>query len=804
MAVGGTYLSKSYAILLVFILLSSTLAIALPAASTDPPPGSDGSRAPVGESSGKIVLAELVTAGWCLNCPSADGALEEMVAEYTRDEFVVLSYHRIDVLSNADSNARMAYYGNPYQPWVVFDGVIEVTGNKGSPTLNRAAYEPAYDTRSLVTPVVDVSVEGWTDTTTGHGSVWVNVTALETVSLPDLRVHTAVFEDDFGPWNGGNDVLYHHWVVRDLLAGSDGEALTIATGETKSLSYTFDASGYAQDLDQIGVVAFVQSNGSTREVLQTGFMKDHIASPANEPPELSSPVLTPEEGNTSTTFRYEVQYRDPDDEPAISAQLFIDDMPVDMTSYHTGPWTDWVTYHHETPLTVGDDHSYYFVFSDGMREVRLPDPATGPGFFTGPVVEPPSFAPTLTNGMVNPPVGDPLDTRTFSVVYTDGENDAPRVAQIVIDGVAHDMTGHGTDYTLGVTFTYSTTLTVGEHEYYFQFGDGIHGARLPANDTTVDSVVEDLQRIVVLCNSPEGDQTTTLDLVTFDFDEEGVAPGTIVGYLWESSLIGELSQERTFQRTLPEGLHNITVTVTTADGSTYSDWFVVLSYVPIAHAFISEVTVTPAMPIEGDQVMVTVTVGNDGDIGAEAIAVSALDGMGGDFDDLLLDGPIAPGETETATFTWQLGAGVHSFTIVVGTDQEAFSVNVEENLAPVADPEATNPDGDDHGFLVDEDISFVPGATDPEGEDLAYLWDFGDGTNSTQAEPTHSYGEDGTYTVTLTVTDPRGANFEDSFDLKVASGDDGDDGAIAGFGTVIALLALLIGLVTFVRFNKRW
>ncbi|MFI6345487.1 PQQ-dependent sugar dehydrogenase [Streptomyces sp. NPDC050560] len=48
------------------------------------------------------------------------------------------------------------------------------------------------------------------------------------------------------------------------------------------------------------------------------------------------------------------------------------------------------------------------------------------------------------------------------------------------------------------------------------------------------------------------------------------------------------------------------------------------------------------------------------------------------------------------------------------------------------------------------------GSSDPEGGALSYSWDFGDGATSTDADPTHEYTEAGTYSPTLTVTDPEG------------------------------------------------
>ncbi|WP_432099880.1 carbohydrate-binding protein [Streptomyces sp. WAC 04229] len=48
------------------------------------------------------------------------------------------------------------------------------------------------------------------------------------------------------------------------------------------------------------------------------------------------------------------------------------------------------------------------------------------------------------------------------------------------------------------------------------------------------------------------------------------------------------------------------------------------------------------------------------------------------------------------------------------------------------------------------------GSSDPEGKPLTYSWDFGDGSTSTQADPSHTYTTKGTYRPTLTVRDAEG------------------------------------------------
>lgn len=61
------------------------------------------------------------------------------------------------------------------------------------------------------------------------------------------------------------------------------------------------------------------------------------------------------------------------------------------------------------------------------------------------------------------------------------------------------------------------------------------------------------------------------------------------------------------------------------------------------------------------------------------------------------------------------------------------------------------------------------GTTDQDGDALTYSWDFGDGGRSTEANPTHKYRTDGTYTATLTAKDPSGRTGSASVQIVVGN-----------------------------------
>ncbi len=66
-------------------------------------------------------------------------------------------------------------------------------------------------------------------------------------------------------------------------------------------------------------------------------------------------------------------------------------------------------------------------------------------------------------------------------------------------------------------------------------------------------------------------------------------------------------------------------------------------------------------------------------------------------------------------------------------------------------------------------MEFEDRSWDPDGNITSWHWNFGDNTNSTEQNPTHTFAESGTYTVTLTVTDDQEGSSTQSQTFTVPS-----------------------------------
>jgi len=87
-----------------------------------------------------------------------------------------------------------------------------------------------------------------------------------------------------------------------------------------------------------------------------------------------------------------------------------------------------------------------------------------------------------------------------------------------------------------------------------------------------------------------------------------------------------------------------------------------------------------------------------------------------------------------------------------------------QNIPPTADT------GGPYTAITNTIIVFDgSGSTDPDGDPLTYLWNFGDGNVGSEVNPSHTYTSDGSYNVTLEVTDIEGATDISSTTVMISS-----------------------------------
>ncbi len=109
---------------------------------------------------------------------------------------------------------------------------------------------------------------------------------------------------------------------------------------------------------------------------------------------------------------------------------------------------------------------------------------------------------------------------------------------------------------------------------------------------------------------------------------------------------------------------------------------------------------------------------------------------------------------------------------------------------------------------VGKTIQFY-GSSDYESPDLEWIWDFGDGGESNQKNPKHTYSESGTFDVTLIVSDTEGLKMgydETTVTISEGSTPTNGDSEDSGSGLIIfvvLIIIIIIGGVAAVFFIRR-
>ena len=153
----------------------------------------------------------------------------------------------------------------------------------------------------------------------------------------------------------------------------------------------------------------------------------------NTPPVLLDGKVVPPNGQSTTQFVYSVIYKDLDGQAPQYINAVVDGVRHAMTPVYAGATTykEGVAYQCTAYLTSGD-HTYYFEASDGgslvLFDADMSNTVVDP--IPGPYI---NDRPTFSDALISPggtiDMGQPV---TYSITYTDNDNEAPNAGYPVV------------------------------------------------------------------------------------------------------------------------------------------------------------------------------------------------------------------------------------------------------------------------------------------------------------------------------------------------------------------------------------
>ncbi len=413
--------------------------------------------------------------------------------------------------------------------------------------------------------------------------------------------------------------------------------------------------------------------------------------------------------------------------------------------------------------TDGDILSYTWDFGDGN---------TGTGATTSySYIDPGTYQVTLTTNDGN----GGTDVETITITIIDNTPQPPTAC----------FTANPTNGTIPLNSNFNASCSTDPNNdnltYTWDFGDGNTGSGVNINHnfTTTGTFIVSL----TVDDGNGGSDTQTITITTQDNNSNnssptagivanptnGVAPllvnfsagnssdpdGDILSYTWDfgdGNTGSNLNASNTY--TAP-GTYTVTLTVNDGNGGITTATITIIVQPGTGNQY--PTASINATPTSGNSPL---TVNFDGNNSSDP------DGDNLSYAWDFGDGNTANGVSTTHTYT--IG-GTYTATLTVddgngGTSQATVNIEVNAvNDIPIACFSAT-PTSGTVPLVVSFDASC---SSDPNGDNLTYTWDFGDGNTGTGINPNHTFNDEGTYTVTLTVDDGNNGTHIYTMDIDV-------------------------------------
>ena len=240
------------------------------------------------KAANQVVVMELFTGAQCPPCVAADVAFDALQKSYKPTDLVLIQYHLHipgpDPLTNLDTVARAKFYSVNSTPTTLFNGKSQAPGGGGMANAEGKFKQYTSIIDPLLEKTADVKVAGKATRNGDKVNIAVEVAGADG---DDMKLRLLVVEETI-KYVGGNQLRFHHQVVRAMPGGADGVAIKDKTfkhtasvdlgdvrkGLTKYLDDfaatrpDFPKPERPMDLKSLRVIALVQ-NDKTKEIVQT-------------------------------------------------------------------------------------------------------------------------------------------------------------------------------------------------------------------------------------------------------------------------------------------------------------------------------------------------------------------------------------------------------------------------------------------------------------------------------------------------------------------------------------------------------
>ncbi len=286
--------------------------------------------------------------------------------------------------------------------------------------------------------------------------------------------------------------------------------------------------------------------------------------------------------------------------------------------------------------------------------------------------------------------------------------------------------------------SYNVTLTVTDNE---GATNSAHATKTVLNRQPVASFTESAETVYVD------------DVISFNASESYDPDGTIVSYHWDfgdGNTGNGVSVQHAYSQ---EGTYTVTLTVTDDDGAigTVNATKTVLPEIIPNQNPVASFTESAEIVYIGESIFFD----SSGSYDPDGYIVLYHWDFG--------DGNTGNGVTIQHAYSQE---GTYTVTLTVtdddgATDADSATKTVLTPIIPNKKPVASFTESDEIVYTGESIYFAASGSYDTDGYIVSYHWDFGDGNTATGVTVHHAYADDGSYSVTLTVTDNEGATDTD-------------------------------------------